>query len=218
MRLDKFGDSYDIVKQSLLRWLAPCGPWIAHPMFTEQVDPLKAESFSRFLGVCLLTTQTLHRDSDRSAYFSVPASCVGHVFLDPNTGLRVPSASLGEAPDFVSGTELVTLAQAHPDQLVLVFDQSIDRRYPSKGQIEAKLTWLAERGIHGVAYVSHACFVLVSATESVLDTAIGTLLRESRLPDARLIRSPQKSGRRGIFSPAPHTTQHAGPHWAVHHG
>jgi len=24
-----------------------------------------------------------------------------------------------------------------------------------------------------------------------------------------------ESGRRGILSPAPHTTQHAGPHWAT---
>jgi len=34
VKLDKFGDSYGIVKQGLLRWLSPCGPWLAHPMFT----------------------------------------------------------------------------------------------------------------------------------------------------------------------------------------
>jgi hypothetical protein len=188
MKLDKFGDSYDIVKQSLLRWLAPCGPWVAHPMFTEPVDPSAAEAFSRFLNVCLLTTQTLHRHTDRTAYFSTATSCVGHVFLDPNTGLRVPSASLDDATHFVNGTELVIPARARPDKLTLVFDQSIDRRHPSKDQIEAKLTWLAERGVYGVTYESHACFVLVSATESVLEKAIETLFRESRLPCARLVR------------------------------
>jgi hypothetical protein len=191
MKLDKFGDSYDIVKQSFLRWLAPCGPWVAHPMFTEPVDPSEAETFSRFFGVCLVTTQTLHRHTDRDAYFSTVTSCVGHVFLDPNTGLRVPSASLDDATHFVNGTELVMLTQARPEKLLLVFDQSIDRRYPPRGEIETKLTWLAERGVYGVTYESHACFVLVSATESVLEKAIETLSRESRLPIARLVRVNQ---------------------------
>ncbi len=188
MKLDKFGDSYDIVKQSLLRWLAPCGPWVGHPMFTEQVDPSEADAFSRFLGVPLLSTQVLDRSTEREAYFSTAASCGGHLFLDPNTGLRVPSASRDDAPDFMNGTELVTLSRARPEKLTLVFDQSIDRRYPSKEQIEAKLSWLAERGIYGVTYESHACFVLVSATEAVLEEALETLLRNSRIPSARLVR------------------------------
>lgn len=195
MKLDKFGDSYDIVKQSLLRWLAPCGAWVTHPMFTEWVDPSEAEAFSRFLGVPLLTTENLHPSIERDAYLSRAIACGDNLFLDPNTGLRVPSASRADAPEFVNGTELVTIAQARPDKLTLVFDQSIDRRYPSRNQIEAKLLWLAEHGVYGVTYESHACFVLVSATEITLDRASETLLRESRLPTGRVVRvsmTPQK--------------------------
>jgi hypothetical protein len=187
MKLDKFGDSYDIVKQSLLRWLAPCGSWVAHPMFTEPVDPSEAEAFSRLLGVSLLTTQSL-RNAERDAYLFSATSCADHLFLDPNTGLRVPSATRVDAPNFVNGTELVTIARARPDKLTLVFDQSIDRQYPSRDQIEAKLSWLAERCVYGVTYESHACFVLVSATQSVLEKASETLLQESHLPPARLVR------------------------------
>jgi hypothetical protein len=36
MKLQYFSDSYDIVKKSLIAWLA--GNWAVHPMFTEQVE------------------------------------------------------------------------------------------------------------------------------------------------------------------------------------
>lgn len=187
MKLDKFGDSYDVVKQGLLRWLSPCGAWLAHPMFTEPVNSLDSSAFSRFLGVPLLSTEVLDRESDRDAYFFTAASCADHLFLDPDTGLKVPAASRADAPAFVNGTELVALARGRPDKLTLVFDQSIDRRYPPRRQIEAKLSWLAERDVYGVTYESHACFVLVSATEAVLERALETLTTESRLPSARFV-------------------------------
>lgn len=187
MKLEKFGDSYDVVKQSLLRWLSPCGPWLAHPMFTEPVHPSEAAAFSRFLGVPLVSTQVLDRVSDRDAYFSSAVSCAGHLFLDPNTGLRVPAASPADAPDFVNGTDLVAIARNRPDWLTLVFDQSIDRSHSPREQIEAKLSWLAERGVQGVTYQSHVCFVLVSASQPVLDKALETLARESCLPSSRFV-------------------------------
>lgn len=41
MHVRYFGDSYDIVKQSLLRWLAPLGPWAAHPIvFAAEVNEI----------------------------------------------------------------------------------------------------------------------------------------------------------------------------------
>jgi hypothetical protein len=188
MKLEKFGDSYDIVKYSLLRWLAPCGSWVAHPMFTQKVDPADADAFSKFLGVPFLSTQALCSTTDRNAFFSAAASSERHLFLDPNTGLRVPSASRANAPDFVYGTELVTLARSRPGRLTLVFDQSIDRQYAPKEQIETKLAWLAERAVYAATYESHACFVLASATQNVLEEALATLLKQSQLPAARLVR------------------------------
>jgi len=188
MKLEKFGDSYDIVKHSLLRWLAPCGTWVAHPMFTEKVDPADADAFSQFLGVPLLSTEVLHRSTDRAAYFSAAISSERHLFLDPNTGLRVASASASSAPDFVFGTELVTIARSWPDRLTLVFDQSIDRRYAPRKQIEAKLAWLAERAVYAATYESHASFVLASASQEVLDEALALLLKRSQLPISRLVR------------------------------
>jgi hypothetical protein len=41
MKLRYFGDSYDIVKKSMLAWLSPFGKWQTHPMFTEVVVPTR---------------------------------------------------------------------------------------------------------------------------------------------------------------------------------
>jgi hypothetical protein len=49
-----FGDSYDIVKQSLIRWLADFGQWSAHPMFPEGVAGCGAGThpfYSQFQGI-----------------------------------------------------------------------------------------------------------------------------------------------------------------------
>ena len=55
MRMKFFGDSYDIVKQGLLRWLNAVGDWTVHPMFTAAVSDDDANSVARFLGVKILT-------------------------------------------------------------------------------------------------------------------------------------------------------------------
>jgi len=187
VNLAKFGDSYDVVKQSLLRWLSPCGEWVAQPMFTEDVSREQAEAFARHLGVSLLPAQKLGPDSDRDLYFASAAACGKHLFLDPNTGLKVPCARRADAPAFVNGTEVVHLSLKRPNKLTLVFDQSIDRRYSARQQVEAKLAWLAERHVFGVTYESHACFVLCCASKSVLNSARDVLLRQSGLPIERLV-------------------------------
>ncbi len=37
MRMEFFGDSYDVVKRFLLRSIAPDAEWVAFPMFTDKV-------------------------------------------------------------------------------------------------------------------------------------------------------------------------------------
>ena len=213
MNLKFFGDSYDIVKQSLLRWLEPCGAWKAHPMFTPPVDPRRAEAFARLLGVPLVSKAVLGEGYSRAAFLAHAKSCQHHLFLDPDTGLWMGKGRA--TPKHVTAQELVGIANARPDKLTLVFDQSFSRSSPrneppnekftearpdelnpafGKGrclrrqQLRTKLAWLAEREVHGVAYESHACFILASQSKDVLDNAVATLLRESRLPPDRLVR------------------------------
>ena len=193
MRLDKwFGDSYDIVKQSLLRWLCSCGEWQAHPMFRKSVDPRRADEFERFLGVDLVSKEAISRRRDRDSFIDQAKKCQSHLFLDPDTGLRLKSD--GATLKHVTTRELAEIAQARRNKLTLVFDQSIDRRRKVRAQLEDKLACLKQQGIHGVAYESHACFVLVSQSKDVLDNAVTTLRKKSGLPPDRLVQAKEDGG------------------------
>ena len=88
MHPSKVGDSYDIVKHSILRWLKECGAWDVHPMFTATFKTKKKQAYMNLLGVSsLLTTDLVPSKPDRAAYLE-PARCSkNHVFLDPDTGL-----------------------------------------------------------------------------------------------------------------------------------
>jgi hypothetical protein len=87
MKLHFFGDSYDIVKKSLIAWLSKFGMWSAHPILTEPVNPDHAASFSRFLGVDLISDEVLSPQTDelstfhaaerRAIYFSIPTRVFG---------------------------------------------------------------------------------------------------------------------------------------------
>lgn len=186
MRMEHFGDSYDIVKQSLLRWLRPLGDWSVHPMFTKPVPPEKAAAFAEFLGAEVVSTEVLTPATDRSSYFSCAEPC-GNLLLDPDTGLRLQSARPGKAPAYVFAPELISLVERRPDALTLVFDQSFS--YGS-GRLEVadKLRHLHRREVFGFAYVSHACFVVVGQDQALVDRASRQLTSESKLPGERLLR------------------------------
>ncbi len=88
MKFKYFGDSYDVVKKSLIAWLCEFGGWYAHPMFTEPVTPDQSALFARFLDAKLVSAEELTPRTDRAAYFS---SCLsaGNLFLDPDTGIHL---------------------------------------------------------------------------------------------------------------------------------
>ncbi len=189
MNRDKFGDSYDIVKQSILRWLSACGTWSVHPMFTDKDPTSYSKEYCRFLGVYAVTTETF-RKYRRDRWVAAGNHCQDHLFLDPDTGLRLekPKRDLNK---YLLLCELVTVANARPKKLTLVFDQSIDRREEKSGtnevQTREKLKRLECRGVHGLAYRSHANFILVSCDQDVLRCAKSTLVNSSQLPPERFV-------------------------------
>src|SRR2546427_9518951 len=133
MNLRYLGDSYDIVKYCLLRWLSVLGPWSAHPMFTETVNGSGAATFSALLGVPLLSTEVLAQGQDRNEYFTTAGSCASHLFLDPDTGVRLKSTRGKKAPAYLFLDELVQVARRRLSLLTLVFDQSVQRGAEKKG-------------------------------------------------------------------------------------
>jgi hypothetical protein len=185
MDLKHFGDSYDIVKQSLFRWLAKFGPWAAHPMFTHPVNEGQAADFARFLGVPLTSTSVLSQDVDRSTYLAECGNCRS-IFLDPDTGVRLHRRELNRSTEFVFSEELVTLAKAKPTGLILVFDQSVPRG-SEREQVQAKLNHMAGHGVAGFAYVSQACFLLLGDSLALVSAARSELLAISGLPEDRLL-------------------------------
>ena len=189
MHPSKFGDSYDIVKRSILEWLSCCGEWSVHPMlFTKPFCESFAKRFSEFLGVALVENQPLDKLTCRASLLEVAKSATSHLFLDPDTGLRLPPSP--PTPKHLRAEDLVKIAKAREDKLTLVFDQSIHRvknAEPRVKQLKKKLLWLREKKVHGVAYCSHANFVLVSTDEEVLNKAKRTLMDASKLPNCRLV-------------------------------
>jgi len=137
MRLEHFGDSYDIVKKSLLQWLSRFGPWAAHPMFTHPTNAAEAEAFSRFLGVPLVATDVLDTVCDRAHYFASCHECHS-LLLDPDTAVRLEAIEGRRAPEFIFSKELIDLANVRPQALTLTFDQS-PTRGRERQQIRSKL-------------------------------------------------------------------------------
>lgn len=180
------GDSYDIVKQSLLRCLGSMGSWATHPMFSEPVPSQQADDLALFIGTRLLSIDSLTNDTDRVAYLAPAIECYEHVFLDPDTGILLKPTRGKKAPLYIFGPELIEIVKARSDKLVLVFDQSLARG-SERQQLTNKLKTFSTQGVYSVAYVSHACFVLLGRDKFLVDSAFNVLQSESRLPYSRFL-------------------------------
>jgi hypothetical protein len=185
LNLKHFGDSYDLVKKSLLQWLAPFGPWAAHPMFTHNVTQTDATAFSRLLGVPLVSNEVLTPDCDRSTYL---AACGNwrSIFLDPDTGVRLKKPAANRSIEFIFGDELVALAEDRAEGLVVTFDQSLARGSEHE-QVQEKLDHLFACGVDGFAYVSHASFLVLGTSSTIVQEARRQVLAASGLPPVRII-------------------------------
>lgn len=183
MRERFFGDSYDIVKLSLVRWLQGFGNWSVHPMFTEPVQPTFISYFEQFLNAQVISSEVLTFTTDRAAYFTCGGSC-GNLLLDPNTGICVKSISGRNTPDYLFASELVKLAEQRPKFLTMVFDQSVGRG-SEKIHMRTKLQYLLKENIPAFAYHSHACFIIAGSDAALIKNAYNSLIKDSKLPIER---------------------------------
>ncbi len=183
MHMRYFGDSYDIVKQSLIRWLGEFGDWSVHPMLTESATVQEVEAFGRFLGARIICTQVLTTSTDRESYLAGAANC-GNVFLDPDTGFSLAERRPKEK--YLFKDELIHLATQRPQSLTLVFDQSLARGSERK-DMEHKLSELQSYEISCFAYISHAAFVVCSSDAELIDQAVKRVIAMSRLPERRFL-------------------------------
>jgi len=184
MRIQFFGDSYDVVKRFLIRTVAPDAKWIAFPMFTHEVAAADISALEAFLGVSIASPHAMTSSTDRAAHLSALADH-RHIFLDPDTGIKLKPSNGADAVKYVFGPELVALCEQNPDRLLLVFDQSVPRGAERKA-IAEKLGYFRKKGLCGFAYLSHACFLVLSRSESACETARKRLLA-AHLPQIRLV-------------------------------
>lgn len=188
MHMKYFGDSYDIVKLSLIGWLRYFGEWSVHPMLTENAAPEDIQAYERFLDARIISTQVLTATTNRESYLSC-ASRTGNLFLDPDTGLRLSPTNGLRAPEYLFSDELVRITLCRPKALTLVFDQSLPRG-KERGALEHKLMKLLTHGVHCFAYVSHACFVVAGHDRALIECALNHIILESKLPANRFIVAP----------------------------
>jgi len=172
-------------------------------MFTEEVPQNEAEAFSQafslLLGVPLISKERLNART-RQSFLAAARNCRCHLFLDPDTGLYIGKRRCSKATH-LSLSELVDIACSRPHLLTLVFDQCFDRRQKREEQLRNKLRALAVDGVHGIAYHSHACFLLVGCDANLVEHARDVLLQESHFPPERFI--PEHNPRDDRMPPPP---------------
>jgi hypothetical protein len=188
MKMNFFGDSYDIIKKFLIKSIAPNAEWIALPMFTDEVSSKDIKSIEQFLHVRIVSKAKVTATTDRNKYFAESANH-RHIFIDPDTGISIKKHYGKNSPYYVFGPELVSLCMQNPERLLLVFDQSIQRGKADQVEesIERKLTYFIEQNIFCFAYKSHACFMVLSLSSSVCKKAYDNLL-DTNLPNSKLTR------------------------------
>lgn len=183
MRMQFFGDSHDIVKLCLLQSLASSAQWYAFPMFTHAVSYDELAAFEAFLGVSVVSPDVPTANIVRSEHLAVQVHH-RHVLVDPDTGIKLKPCEAVAGTKYVFGPELIELCRSDPERLVLVSDQSVPRR-SERDSIVEKLAFFEDQTIYGFAYLSHACFVVLSTSEQVSAAAHDRLLA-SNLPAARI--------------------------------
>jgi hypothetical protein len=179
-----FGDSFDVVKRFLLANLVPEASWVTLPMFTHSVTDTEVRALERFLGVEVVTHVPIENSTDRGTYFST-ASNHRHVFLDPDTGIKLKPVRGKNSAKYVFAHEIEQLCQMQSERLLLVFDQSVGRG-SEKAHVSNKISYFAEMKISAFAYLSHACFMVLSSNAGLTQQARARLL-SSGLPMERLV-------------------------------
>ena len=185
-----YGDTYEMAKLCVLRWLVDDEEWLIHPMYfppnREEPDQTFPCRYADFLGVRLVGGN-IHRRLD---LVDAVAKDPGHLFLDPDTGLQLGNA---RSRKFVNVNELTEIAcsAARKCKLVLVYDQSINFDSGKAGtriqQVRRKLCHLHDANVHAAAYVSHVAFIWASTDPGIVSDATDRLACVSRLPSCRFV-------------------------------
>jgi hypothetical protein len=186
MRLEYFGDSYDIVKRALLQWLTPLGQWHVQPLFTEDVSLGEATTFARFLGARLVEPFKARTEAECKAALD-GCKGIGNLLVDPDIGVVLPLGGKSVKRTHVSAAALQVLCAANPGYVIISFDQALRREAPEES-LRSKIAWLSEGRTAALAFRSHASFIFCSSSSDRVGE-VARLLLGAGLPEWRLVRA-----------------------------
>ena len=190
-----FGESHDLAKREIMRWLAPQEPWAAHPMWFEQgqenqEEPDFLEKYQAALGVDTIVGGV---DQNWDDFPEDAQGCQGNLLLDPDTGLWTP-ANGRRSRKHVTIRQFVRIVESREPQgkLTLIYDQSYIRSgHNIRTQTEAKLRTLRGSHVHSVAYLAHEGskmrFIWAATDRHAITNATHRMQTESNFPHWRFI-------------------------------
>ena len=194
MKPKYFGESHDMAKQQIMKWLIPKEKWAAHPMWYHQREnPLLIHAFLERYEATLDVDIVENESPDRRAFLAAATACPRHLLLDPDTGLWTPARG-GYPKKHVTIEEFLEIVTntGRKDKLTLIYDQSYQRNdLDIWTQTVGKLLRLYRSGIHAVAYTAHAGsnvrFIWASKSNKLITQATRRMQEECRFPRWRFV-------------------------------
>ena len=171
MREKYLGDSFDIVKRFWADRLSTIAPLLAHPRFVP--SHIRA-AFEKMVAMPVLDLR------------APPKGQFG-LFLDPHTGIPLPSAAGQKPPASHAPLSFIEVELERLEARYLIcFDQSHDRScgLSHTQQRDRKRNALRVKGVASFYYVSHAPF-LFAARDTVTLESVRRRLVESGIPAVR---------------------------------
>ena len=164
MNAEWFGDSYDIVKRFFVGGLRDLG-------YQVYVDPMPTDDWVSYGSQFLRFVGAEHVREARPGKTAL--------LLDPDTGIKKK-----RSPKHTTIADIVDQLDLH--KIVFVFDQSFSRNRRVVLQLEDKLRELADLGVDGFFYNSHAHFLFASRSPSSLASAREGFIKTG-LPNSRFL-------------------------------
>jgi hypothetical protein len=177
MKREYLGDSYDAVKRMWQELLSGWAPLHAEPRFLPRE---LRQDFTQLTRIPMLTNGR-----------PVPYS----ILNDPDTGIRLPGEqNQTEGRTHISIQTIIDQLRNNGVRCVITYDQSHYRNIELNlnEQRQAKMSRLAEEGLHSFYYVSHAPFLFAVPDTDALQQ-IHEILKNAGIPEDRLDRHRQKA-------------------------
>ena len=163
------GDSYDAVKRTWQELLVNWAPLHAERRFVP--DDLQKD-FTKLTRIPMLPN---HSPTSYS------------ILNDPDTGIRLPGErNQSEGRKHIRMKKIAAQLR-NGSQCVVTFDQSTYRhsKLKRKEQLQAKMRWLANQGLHSFYYVSHAPFLFAFPDADALQR-VYCILKNAGIPQNRI--------------------------------